>query len=210
MARYTGPVCRICRRLGTKLMLKGERCFGPKCGAERRGKTPPGGFGQRRARRLSDRGIQIREKQRVRYTYGVLERQFVKNFKEASRQTGLTGENLLILMETRLDNVAFRLGFGNSRSQSRQIVRHGHITVNGKKVDIPSYIVKAGDIISWKATSLKSGIYKILASEITEKNIPVWLSLDSEKFTGKVVAIPTRSDIDATIEEQLVVEYYSR
>jgi small subunit ribosomal protein S4 len=148
MARYTEAVCRLCRRSGDKLMLKGSRCFGPKCALERRGKPP--GHQPSRRRRLSDRGVQLREKQKARYSYGILERQFRRFFEAAERQAGITGENLLVLLERRLDNVVYRLGFADSRSQGRQLVQHGHILVNGKKVDIPSYLVKEGDTISWK------------------------------------------------------------
>ena len=210
MARYTGPVCKLCRRQGEKLMLKGDRCFGPKCALEKRN-YPPGEQGsRRRQRRLSDRGLQLRGKQKVRYIYGVLERQFRGHFATAEKRPGLTGENLLQILETRLDNVVFRLGFADSRRQARQIVRHGHITLNGRKSDIPSCQVKPDDVIAWKDTKTKSGIYKQMAETIADKEIPAWLSLDAEKMTGKMLAYPSRSDIDATIEEQLVVEYYSR
>ncbi len=210
MARYTGPVCKLCRRQGEKLMLKGDRCFGPKCALEKRN-YPPGEQGsRRRQRRLSDRGLQLRGKQKVRYIYGVLERQFRGHFATAEKRPGLTGENLLQILETRLDNVVFRLGFADSRRQARQIVRHGHITLNGRKTDIPSCQVKPEDVIAWKETKTKSGIYKQMAETIADKEIPAWLSLDAEKMTGKMLAYPSRSEIDATIEEQLVVEYYSR
>jgi len=210
MARYTGPVCKLCRRQGEKLMLKGDRCFGPKCALEKRN-YPPGEQGsRRRQRRLSDRGLQLRGKQKVRYIYGVLERQFRGHFATAEKRPGLTGENLLQILETRLDNIVFRLGFADSRRQARQIVRHGHITINGRKTDIPSCQVKPDEVIAWKDTKTKSGIYKQMAETIADKEIPAWLSLDAEKMTGKMLAYPTRSDIDATIEEQLVVEYYSR
>ena len=210
MARYSGPVCKLCRRQGEKLMLKGDRCFGPKCALEKRN-YPPGEQGsRRRQRRLSDRGLQLRGKQKVRYIYGVLERQFRGHFATAEKRPGLTGENLLQILETRLDNIVFRLGFADSRRQARQIVRHGHITINGRKTDIPSCQVKPDEVIAWKDTKTKSGIYKQMAETIADKEIPAWLSLDAEKMTGKMLAYPTRSDIDATIEEQLVVEYYSR
>ena len=210
MARYNGPVCKLCRRQGEKLMLKGDRCVGPKCALEKRS-YPPGEHGnRRRQRRLSDRGLQLRGKQKVRYIYGVLERQFRGHFATAEKKPGLTGENLLQILETRLDNVVFRLGFADSRRQARQIVRHGHITLNGRKTDIPSCQVKPDNVIAWKDTKTKSGIYKQMAETIADKEIPAWLNLDAEKMTGKMLAYPSRSDIDATIEEQLVVEYYSR
>lgn len=214
MARYTGPVCRLCRRQGEKLMLKGERCFGPKCALDRRN-NPPGAPGRqsgqrRRQRRLSDRGLQLRGKQKVRYIYGVLERQFRRHFQEAEKYPGLTGENLLILLETRLDNIVYRLGFASSRSQARQLVCHGHITLNGHKTDIPSCHIKPGDAIAWKQKSTKSEYYKVLLEEINDRVVPEWLSLDLKAMSGKILNLPSRSDIDATIEEQLVVEYYSR
>ena len=214
MARYTGPVCRLCRRQGEKLMLKGERCFGPKCALERRTNLPGAPGGQkgrrRRQRRLTDRGLQLKEKQKVRYIYGVLERQFRKHFAEAERRSGLTGENLLKILEMRLDNVVYRLGFANSRQQARQLVRHGHIILNKRKTDIPSCQVKPGNIISWKEKSSKSEYYQIMVKEIQDKVIPNWLSLDRKTLAGKVIDIPSRGDVDATIQEQLVVEYYSR
>jgi small subunit ribosomal protein S4 len=192
-------------------MLKGDRCVGVKCAFEKRS-YPPGEHGnnRRRQRRLSDRGLQLRGKQKVRYIYGVLERQFRGHFAAAEKKPGLTGENLLQLLETRLDNVVYRLGFADSRRQSRQIVNHGLITLNGRKTDIPSCQVKPGDVIAWKENKAKSGIYKLMAEVIQDKEIPSWLSLDAQNMTGKVLAYPSRSDIDATIQEQLVVEYYSR
>ena len=208
MARYTAAVCRLCRRSGDKLMLKGSRCFGPKCAMERRGK-PPGRQPSRR-RRLSDRGVQLREKQKARYSYGILEKQFRRFFGAAERQAGITGENLLVLLERRLDNIVYRLGFADSRSQGRQLVLHGHILVNGKKVDIPSYLVKEGDTISWKEASTKTGYYEQMAQAMESKVIPDWLSLDIEKGVGQVVSLPTPSDIEAKFELQSIVEYYSR
>lgn len=209
MARYTGPVCRLCRRQGEKLMLKGERCLGPKCALERRS-NPPGDHKRFRQRRMSDRGLQLRQKQKVRYIYGVLERQFRRHFAEAEKRPGLTGENLLKILEMRLDNVVYRLGFANSRRQARQLVRHGHITLNGRKTDIPSCQVKPGDIITWKEGSTKLEYYQRVAKEIQGKLIPNWLSLDLKTLSGRVLASPPRDDIDARIQEQLVVEYYSR
>jgi small subunit ribosomal protein S4 len=208
MARYSTAVCRLCRRSGEKLMLKGARCFGPKCAMERRAKPP--GHQPLRRRRLSDRGVQLREKQKARYSYGILERQFRRFFGAAERQAGITGENLLVLLERRLDNIVYRLGFADSRSQGRQLVRHGHILVNGHKVDVPSYLVKEGDTISWREASTKSSYYEQMAQGFEGKVIPEWLSLDIEKGVGQVVSLPTPSDIEAKFELAGIVEYYSR
>ena len=208
MARYTAAVCRLCRRSGDKLMLKGSRCFTAKCALDRRAK-PPGQQLSRR-RRLSDRGLQLREKQKARYTYGILERQLRRFFAEARRQSGITGENLLVLLERRLDNVAYRLGFADSRSQARQLVQHGHIMVNGRKTDMPSYLVKEGDTISWKESSTNTEYYKQLVQSIESKVILSWLSLDREKLIGRVSSLPTPDDIGAKFEWQSIVEYYSR
>jgi small subunit ribosomal protein S4 len=210
VARYTGPTCRICRRFGEKLMLKGEKCATPKCPLERRN-TPPGGFPTNRRRGgVSDRGLQLREKQRLRFSYGVLERQFRRFFEEAKKRPGATGEILLILLERRLDNVVYRLGFGDSRSQARQIIRHGHIMVNDRKTDIPSFLVKSGDVVRWREASKKTEYYKRLAEEIEGKFIPNWLSLDKESMTGKVLNLPGKDDIEARFNVKAVVEYYSR
>jgi small subunit ribosomal protein S4 len=208
MARYTGPACRLCRRQGEKLMLKGDRCTSRKCALERRS-LPPGRQRPQR-RKISDRGLQLREKQKARRTYGVLERQFRKHFTEADKRPGITGENLLQILEMRLDNVVYRLGFADSRRQARQIVRHGHISVNGHRVDIPSYQVKSADVIAWSESSVATEYYKRLAQQIGDKIIPEWLSLDQEKLSGKVMAPPKRSDIDLSINEKVIVEYYSR
>jgi small subunit ribosomal protein S4 len=208
MARYTAAVCRLCRRSGEKLMLKGERCFTPKCALERRAK-PPGQQPMRR-RRLSDRGVQLREKQKARYSYGILERQFRRFFSQAERQAGITGENLLVLLERRLDNVVYRLGFADSRPQARQLVQHGHIMLNERKTDIPSSLVKEGDTISWKESSTRTEYYKQLVPSIESKVIPAWLSLDGEKLIGRVLSLPTPDDIEAKFEWQSIVEYYSR
>ncbi len=209
MARYTGPTCRLCRYLGDKLMLKGERCSTPKCPLERKS-TPPGGRSLARRRKISDHGLRLREKQKVRFAYGVLERQFRRFFAEAARSPGITGENLLILLERRLDNVVYRLGFANSRAQARQIVRHGHILVNGRKANIPSLLVKAGDTIKWRETSMRTEYYKRLVEEIKGKITPAWLSLDEERMTGSVLALPTKDDIDARFDGKTIVEYYSK
>jgi small subunit ribosomal protein S4 len=210
MARYTGPACRICRRFGDKLMLKGEKCPTPKCPVEKRN-TPPGEHTSTRRRGgISDRGLQLREKQKLRFSYGVLERQFRRFFSEARKSPGATGQTLLILLERRLDNVVYRLGFADSRAQARQIVRHGHIMVNGRKTDIPSFLVKSGDVIIWREASKKTEYYKTLAEEIEEKFIPNWLSLDKESMTGKVLNLPDKDDIQAEFNAKAVVEYYSR
>ncbi|MFC2065783.1 30S ribosomal protein S4 [Chloroflexota bacterium] len=209
MARYTGAVCRLCRRSGEKLLLKGNRCFTPKCAVDKRPK-PPGQQPSRRRQRLSDRGLQLREKQKARYTYGTLERQFRKIFSDAARQTGITGENLLILLERRLDNIVYRLGFADSRSQARQLVRHGHIMLNGRKNDIPSCLVKEGDTIGWREGSKKTEYYKQLAQSIESKSVLSWLSLDSQNLVGQVSSLPTPEDIDAKFNGKTIVEYYSR
>ncbi len=208
MARYTGAVCRLCRRSGEKLILKGNRCLTPKCALDRRMKTP--GQQSARRRRLSDRGMQLREKQKARYTYGILERQFRQIFREAGRQAGITGENLQVLLERRLDNVVYRLGFADSRPQARQIVRHGHIMLNGRKTDIPSCLVKEGDAISWKETSTKTDYYKQLVQSIEAKSVLSWLSLDRQNLVGRVLSLPTPDDIGAKFDGKTIVEYYSR
>ncbi len=208
MARYTGSVCRQCRREGAKLFLKGDRCFTDKCAIMKR-HTPPGMHGQGR-RKQSEYGIQLREKQKVRRAYGVLESQFRKYYDMATNMKGVTGENMLSLLERRLDNVAYRLNFGESRPMARQMVLHGHVYVNGKKVDIPSYLVKEGDVVSIRERSKELEYFKTLREEGAGRMIPKWLELDADKLTGKVVALPQRDDIDLTIEEHLIVEYYSR
>lgn len=208
MARYIGPSCRLCRRVGEKLMLKGERCSTPKCPVERRNIAPRRRFG--RQRKISDRGLQLREKQKVRFSYGVLERQFRGLFAKAETAPGITGENLLILLERRLDNVVYRLGFGDSRSQARQIVRHGHILLNGRKTNIPSCLVESGDVIAWRQASMKTEYYKALVEKIDVAIRPPWLSLDKEKMEGTILALPGRDDIDAKFDAKTVVEYYSR
>lgn len=210
MARYTGPACRLCRRFGDKLMLKGERCSTPKCPLEKRNTSPGRRPLARRRIRISERGIQLREKQKLRFSYGVLERQFRRVFVEAKKGPGTTGETLLILLERRLDNVVYRLGFADSRAQARQIVRHGHITVNGRKTDIPSFLVKSGDVVKWREASTKTEYYKRVAEEIEEKFIPDWLSLDKESMTGKVLNLPGKDDIELGFNEKAIVEYYSR
>jgi small subunit ribosomal protein S4 len=211
MARYTEAVCRLCRRNNEKLLLKGARCFTPKCAIDKRPK-PPGQVAARggRRRRFSDRGLQLREKQKARFTYGILERQFRKSFALAEKQAGITGENLLVLLERRLDNVVYRLGFADSRSQARQLVQHGHILLNGKKVDIPSSFVKEGDTIGWREGSKKTEYYKILAESIEAKNVLNWLSLDKQNMVGQVITLPTPDQVDAKFDGKAVIEYYSR
>ncbi len=207
MARYTGALCRLCRRNGDKLMLKGSKCI-TKCTFEKRPKPPGPQLGRRR--RISDRGIQLREKQKVRFSYGLMERQFRRFFAQAERQPGITGENLLVLLERRLDNVVYRLGFADSRAQARQLVRHGHIMVNDHKTDIPSYMVKEGDAISWRETSTQSEYFKQLASTIEGRTILPWLSLDKKKLVGQILSLPTPDDVDSKFNTASVVEWYSR
>jgi small subunit ribosomal protein S4 len=209
MARYTGAVCRLCRRSGEKLFLKGSRCFTPKCEIDKRNK-PPGQAVGRRRRRISDRGLQLREKQKARFSYGTLERQFRKTFALAEKQAGITGENLLVLLERRLDNVVYRLGFADSRKQARQIVRHGHITLNGHRTNIPSYLVKEGDSIGWREGSRKTEYYKTLAENIEGKTVLNWLSLDRQTLVGQVLTMPTPEQVGATFDAKAVTEYYSR
>jgi small subunit ribosomal protein S4 len=210
MARYTGPVCRLCRRTGAKLMLKGERCDTPKCSMERRA-TPPGQhLSSRRRRKVSDYEVRLREKQQARYVYGMLEQQFRRLFAKAKKTPGATGETLVQLLEMRLDNTAYRLGFADSRNQARQLVRHGHLAVNSHKVDIPSFLVKPGDVISWRERSIKTELYKRLAEKIDSKVIPSWLSLDKQDLSGRVLTLPTPSEVAAKFNVKMIVEYYSR
>ena len=206
MARYTGPSCRLCRREGQKLFLKGERCYSSKCALEKRAYAP-GQHGQDRKKK-SNYGLQLREKQKAKRFYGLQETQFLNYFKKAAAKKGMTGENLLVMLETRLDNVVFRMGFASSRKEARQLVLHGHFTVNGKKVDIPSAAVKAGDVVAVKAKSTSSPKFK----EIKEMTIstPEWISIDTQKLEGKVLAIPTRAQIDTPVAEHLIVELYSK
>ncbi|MCL2706816.1 MAG: 30S ribosomal protein S4 [Dehalococcoidia bacterium] len=207
MARYTEAKCRLCRRSGDKLFLKGDKCVA-RCVFDKRPK-PPGPQLSRR-RRLSDRGMQLREKQKVRYSYGVLERQFRRFFAEAERQSGITGDNLLVLLEKRLDNVVYRLGFADSRAQARQLVQHGHFMVNGKNTDIPSYLVKEGDVIGWQEVSKKSNYFKLAADGISSKVVAMWLSLDRTSMVGRVISVPVPGDIGTKFDMASVVEYYSR
>ena len=201
----------MCRREGEKLFLKGERCFTPKCAMERRSYAP-GMHGRRRRyrRKVSDYGLQLREKQRARRIYGVMERQFRRYFREAQKQKGLTGENLLQILERRLDNVVYRLGFASSRAQARQLVRHGHLEVNKRKTDIPSYLVRLGDEIRVRDRSRKLAYFQTMARELERKAVPEWMSLDPRSMSGRILDFPTRKEIDLTLKEQLIVEYYSR
>ena len=209
MARYTGPVCRLCRREHAKLFLKGDRCFSDKCGYDRR-QYPPGQHGQGRKKRPSDYGQQLREKQKVKRMYGLLEKQFRGYYYKASRMKGVTGENLLMLLERRLDNVALRMGFSSSHAEARQLVRHSHFTVNGKRVNIPSFQVREGDVIAVREKSKK--VQKIVDAigNVDRVPRPAWIDLDKDSFTGKVTALPQRSDVAADIDEQLIVELYSK
>jgi len=208
LARYVGPVCRQCRREGEKLFLKGNRCMTDKCSIVRRSYAP-GLHGQNR-KKVSEYGLQLREKQKLRRIYGLLEAQFENYFALADRKKGITGENLLQILESRLDNVVYRLGFGSSRREARQLVRHGHFLVNGRKVNIPSYLLKAGDTISLKENSLGLPRIKMLLEEIADKSVPEWLELDTNSWTGRVKALPLREQIDIPVQEHLIVELYSR
>ena len=209
MAGYTESVCRQCRREGTKLFLKGNRCYTEKCAVDKR-HTVPGQHGQARMKKPSEYGMQLREKQKVRRTYGVLESQFKKYYDMAVNMRGVTGDNMLQILERRLDNVVYRLGFGESRPMARQLVAHGHVTVDGKKVDIASYIVTPGQVISVRDNARQFASIKQLREEGSAKPIPQWLELDAENLTGKVVMLPKREDIDFSVEEHLIVEFYSR
>ncbi len=209
MARYRGPVCRLCRREGMKLFLKGERCYKEKCAIERRNQ-PPGQHGGARRRKPKAYGIQLREKQKLRRVYGMLEAQFRRTFDEANRRRGVTGENLLQLLELRLDNVVYSLGFATSRTQARQLLRHGHILVDGKRVDIPSFRVKPGMEISIREKSKKLAQVQEAVDFAQGRGIPAWMELDAANLTGKILEAPSREDIRFPIQEQLIVELYSR
>ncbi len=208
MARYTGAVCRLCRREGVKLYLKGDRCYSDKCALTNKAYAP-GQHGQSR-KKPSEYGIQLREKQKVRRIYGIQERQFRNYFEKAERQKGVVGENLLRLLECRLDNVVYRLGMASSRVDARQLVRHGHFTVDGRKVNIPSFLVRVGNVISVREKSRSSAKLTGIAEAIAHRNPPAWLELDKENLVGKVIALPAREDIDLPITEQLIIELYSR
>ena len=208
MARYTGPVCKLCRREGVKLFLKGDKCM-TKCTLERR-PTKPGQHGTSRARKESGYAKQLREKQRVRRTYGVLERQFVKHFGLAANRPGKTSENLLHILEMRLDNLVYRLGFADSRAQARQLVNHGHFAVNGRKTDIPSFIAKPNDVITVRERSKGIEYFKTRSLMLAQKGVPTWLGLNINELSGRVITIPSRTDLELPFDEQMVVEYYQR
>ncbi len=209
MGRYRGPVCRLCRRENLKLFLKGDRCYSDKCAYDRRS-YPPGQHGQRRGRKISDYGIQLREKQKVKRIYGLSEKQFYLFFKRANRQKGVTGTIILVMLERRLDNIVYRLGFVNSRTQGRHFVRHGHFRVNGKKVNIPSYLINIGDKIEIRDRSRKIQIFDDAINAVVRRGIPQWLDLDKENMSGSVGAFPIREDITTPMQEQLIVELYTK
>jgi small subunit ribosomal protein S4 len=209
MARYIGPVCRLCRREGMKLFLKGERCYTEKCAIEKRN-FPPGQHGKTRKAKLAGYGLQLREKQKVKRIYGVLEEQFRRYFETADRTRGITGELLLQLLERRLDNVVYRLGLATSRPQARQFVRHGHFLVNGRKVDIPSYSLKAGDVVGVLPRSQKNPVIEHAMEEVKGRGIPGWLTFDPASMTGRIAGMPTREQINLPVQEQLIVELYSK
>ena len=208
MARYTGPACKLCRREGKKLYLKGERCTSGKCAIDRRN-TAPGQHGAAK-KKMGEYGIQTREKQATKRYYGVLEKQFKNYYEEADRKEGMTGENLLILLERRLDNAVFRMGLAESHKEARQLVLHAHFTLNGKKVNVPSILVKPGDVIAVKEASRSSAKFKALAEALESKVAPKWLDVDKTNLQAKVVAFPARDDIDFDFNEQLIVELYSK
>lgn len=209
MARYTGSVCRLCRRENIKMYLKGDRCYSDKCAFDRRG-YPPGQHGQRRGRKISDYGIQLREKQKVKRIYGLSEKQFHLFFERAERKKGITGSNLLMMLERRFDNVVYRLGFVNSRTQGRHFVKHNHFQINGKKVNIPSYLVKEGDVIEIREKSRKMQAITDALDAVVRRGIPQWLELEKDKMKGIVNTSPEREDITMPVQEQLIVELYSK
>ncbi len=206
MARYTGPVCKLCRREGVKLFLKGDKCL-TNCTLERRN-TRPGQHGSSRQRKASGYAAQLREKQKIRRTYGVLERQFRRHYNTAARHSGRTGENLLQILEMRLDNLVYRLGFADSRAQARQLVSHWHFAVNGRKTDIPSFIARPNDVISVRERSRSLEYFKTRSLLLAQKSVPGWLSLDINAMSGRVLTLPSRTDLELPFEEQMVVEYY--
>lgn len=211
MAKYIGPVCKLCRREGEKLFLKGERCYSPKCSFDKRDYAPgQHGRGMSYRRRESDYGRQLRAKQRARRVYGVLERQFSRYYKVALQRRGLTGLNLLQILESRLDNIVFRMGFSSSRAEARLLVTHGHFVVNGRRTDIPSMLLQDGDELSVRESSRKKTYFKNLGEVVEKRNVPAWLERDVKSLSGKVGRLPERSEIDGSLNEQLIVEYYSR
>ncbi len=209
MARYTGPACRRCRRENLKLYLKGDRCYSDKCSFERRA-FGPGQHGQARFRKVSDYAIQLREKQKVKNIYGILEGQFRNYFHKADLKKGITGENLLIMLERRLDNTVFRLGFASSRKQARQLIRHNHLLVNGRKVNIPSFLISVGDVITIKEKSRTNSYLVESLETVARRGIPTWLELEKDAFKATVKALPNRDEITMPIQEQLIVELYSK
>jgi len=212
MSKYRGPVCKLCRREGEKLFLKGERCFSPKCSFERRGYAPGqhGKGAQFRRRRDSDYNRQLRAKQKARRTYGILERQFRRYYQVSLGRRGLTGLNLLQILESRLDNVIFRLGYADSRAQARLLVTHGHFTVNGRRTDVPSMLVSQGDVVAVREGSRGRTFFKDLSAVAEDRTVPPWLNRESKSLSGSVIRLPERSEIDSNLQEQLIVEYYSR
>ena len=210
MARYTGPACRLCRREGTKLFLKGERCFSDKCAVARRGQAPGQHGAAGGKKRTKEYGLQLREKQKAKRYYGILEKQFKTYFVKADKKPGQTGENLLTTIERRLDNVVYRMGMAESRREARQLVLHGHFRVNGKKVDIPSVILKKGDVITLREASRKSEKIKMLIENISARQVPAWIDMDKENIQATISELPTRADVDFPIEEHLIVELYSK
>lgn len=208
MAKYTGPACRQCRREGTKLFLKGDRCFSDKCALARRSGVP-GQHGQGR-KMMKEYGTQLREKQKAKRYYGILEKQFRNYFDKAARQEGMAGDNLLVMVERRLDNVAYRMGIGESRREARQLVRHNHFTINGKKANIPSILVKPGDVVAVKEASKATDKFKTMIENTASRTVPAWLDVDKANFSAKVVTMPTRDSVDFEIEEHLIVELYSK
>lgn len=212
MARYVGPSCKLCRREGDKLYLKGDKCYTEKCAFERRA-YPPGAHGKEasfRRRKLSDYAMQLREKQKARRIYGVLERQFRRYFREAQRREGLAGENMLALLETRLDNIVYRLGLADSRAQARQLVSHGHFMVNGRKTDVSSRLLRPNDVVTVRPESRSSQYFKARRELLGKREIPAWLSFNKDSLDSRVLTLPSRQEIDVSIEEQLIVEFYSR
>jgi len=210
LARYTGPSCRLCRRERLKLFLKGERCYSEKCAVDRR-EYPPGQHGQSRKKyKYSDYDAQLREKQKVKRIYGVMEQQFRGYFEEANRQKGITGENLLLILERRLDNMVYRMGFASSRNEARQLIRHNHFEVNGKRVNIPSYLMRAGDVIELKEKSRKIAKVQESLEGSSRRGVPRWLEVDKDNLKGKVVALPAREELTMPINEQIIVEFYSK
>ena len=209
MARYTGPVCRLCRREDMKLFLKGDRCYTDKCGFERRAYAP-GQHGQARKRKMSNYGEQLREKQKVKRIYGIAERQFRGYYYKALRLKGVTGENLLVLLERRMDNIVYRMGFASDHAEARQLVRHGHFTVNGKKVNIPSYLVRVRDIVQVKGPSQKIARINEALTAVDRRGVPQWIEMDKENFRGGIKQLPSREDVTLPIREQLIIELYSK